>query len=127
MIQQFDFQTNQNRVHVTATAHVKIFDAKIRSNLTWHSNMLKMKYLPEKASQKIRNCRPRRTNARDDRKDVYSVCETRHCAHPWEIDTTIVTETSVPDACLNFPAVSCVVTSASAGSRGQFPLNDSNC
>ena len=80
-----------------------------------------------KASQKIRNCRPRRTNARDDRKDVYSVCKTRYCAHPWEIDTTIVTETSVPDDCLNIPAVSCVVTSASAGSRGQFPLNDSNC
>ena len=80
-----------------------------------------------KAFQKSRNCRPRRTNARDDRKDVYSVCRTRYCAHPREIDTTIVTETSVPDACLNIPAVSCVVTSASAGSRGQFPINDSNC
>ena len=33
---------------VTATAHVKIFDAKIRSNLTWHSNMLKVKDLTEK-------------------------------------------------------------------------------
>ena len=80
-----------------------------------------------KASQKIRKLRPRRANARDDRKDVYSVCKTRYCAHPWEIDTAIVTETRVPDVSLNFPAVSCVVTSASAGSRGQFPLNDSNC
>ena len=80
-----------------------------------------------KAFQKSRNRRPRRTNARDDRKDVYSVCRTRYCAHPREIDTTIVTKTSVPDACLNIPAMSCVVTSASAGSRGQYPLNDSNC
>ena len=86
-----------------------------------------------KAFQKIRNRRPRKTNARDDRKDVCSVCRTRYCAHPWEIDivtetiVTIVTETSVPDASLNIPAVSCVVTSASAGSRGEFPLNDSNC
>ena len=115
------------QVSVTATAHVKIFDAKIPSNLTWHSNMLKVKDLPENAFQKSRNRRPRRTNARDDQKDVYSVCRTRYCAHPWEIDTTIVTETGVPDACLNIPAVSCVVTSASAGSRGLFPLNDSNC
>ena len=83
--------------------------------------------ITRKASQKSRNHRPRRTNARDDRKDVYSVCRTRYCANPWEIDTTIVTKTSVPDACLNIPAVSCVVTSASAGSHGQFPLNDSNC
>ena len=35
-----------------------------------------------KAIQKIRNRRPRRTNARDDRKDVYFVCRTRYCAHP---------------------------------------------
>ena len=37
---------------VTATAHVKIFEAKIRSNLTWHSNMLKTKDLSEKHSRK---------------------------------------------------------------------------
>ena len=37
---------------VTATVHIKIFDAKIRSNLTWHSNMLKVKDLPEKHSRK---------------------------------------------------------------------------
>ena len=41
-----------NKCYVTATAHVKIFDAKIRSNLTWHSNMLKVKELPEKHSRK---------------------------------------------------------------------------
>ena len=37
---------------VTTTAHVKNFDAKIRSNLTWHSNMLKVKDLPKKHSRK---------------------------------------------------------------------------
>ena len=79
-----------------------------------------------KAYQKSRNRRPRRSNARDDQKDVYSVCRTRYCAHPREIDTTIVAETSVPDACLNILAVSCVVTSASAGSRGQFSLKMTN-
>ena len=57
-----------------------------------------------KAYQKSRNRRPRRTNAKDDQKDVYSVCRTRYCAHPREIDTTIVAETSVPDACLNIHA-----------------------
>ena len=80
-----------------------------------------------KASRKIKNRRPRRVNARDDEKDVYFVCKTRYCAHPWEIDTTIVPETRVPDVRLSIPAVSCVVTSASAGSRGQILLNDSNC
>ena len=80
-----------------------------------------------KASPEIRNRRPRGASARDDRKDVYFVQKTRYCAHPWEIDTTIVPETRVPDVCLNIPAVSCVVTSASAGSRNQFLLTDSNC
>ena len=37
---------------VTATAHVKVFEAKIRSNLTWHSNMLQTKDLSKKADQK---------------------------------------------------------------------------
>ena len=41
-------------------------------------------------------------------------------SHPQEIDTTIVPETRVPNVRLSIPAVSCVVTSASAGSRGQF-------
>ena len=74
----------------------------------------------KKAPQKIRNRRPRRANARNDRKDVYFVYKTRYCAHPREIDTTVVPETRVPDVRLSIPAVSCVVTSASAGSRGQF-------
>ena len=42
--------------------------SKIRSNLTWHSNMLKTKYLPEKAPKKSRNRRSRRTSAGDDKK-----------------------------------------------------------
>ena len=46
---------------VTATAHVKIFEAKIRSNLTWHSNMLQTKDLSEKH---IRN--QKSPPARDD-------------------------------------------------------------
>ena len=65
-------------------------------------------------TQKSRNRRPRRTGERDDRIDVYPVCITRYCAHPWEIDTTFVAETRVPDVCLKIPAVSCVVTRASA-------------
>ena len=49
--------------YVTATAHVKIFEAKIRSNLTWHSNMLQTKDLSEK---QIRN--QKSPPARDDEK-----------------------------------------------------------
>ena len=93
---------------------------KIRSNLTWHSNMLKMKYLPKKHPRKIRNRRPRRANARNDQKRRTFRPKTRYCAHPQEVDTTIVPETRVPDVRLSIPAVSCVVTSASAGIRGQF-------
>ena len=48
---------------VTATAHVKIFEAKIRSNLTWHSNMLQTKDLSEK---QIKN--QKSPPARDDEK-----------------------------------------------------------
>ena len=54
------------------------------------------------------------------KKTYFFVWKTRYCAHPPEIDTTIVPETRVPDVRLSIPAVSCVVTSASAGSRGQF-------
>ena len=46
--------------------HVQKILSKIRSNLTWHSNMLKTKYLPEKAPQKSRNRRSRRTSTGDD-------------------------------------------------------------
>ena len=49
--------------NVTATAHVKIFEAKIRSNLTWHSNMLQTKDLSKK---QIRN--QKSPPARDDEK-----------------------------------------------------------
>ena len=55
--------TNINKHNVTATAHVKIFEAKIRSNLTWHSNMLQTKDLSEK---QIRN--QKSPPARDDEK-----------------------------------------------------------
>ena len=93
---------------------------KIRSNLTWHSNMLKMKYLPEKHPRKSENCRPRRANAR--KRPKRSTCrlkDTVLCPSQ-EIDTTIVPETRVPDVRLSILTVSCVVTSVSAGSQGQF-------
>ena len=77
--------------------------------------MLKVKDLSEIVRQKAEKRRPRRTSTRDDCIDVYFVCRTRYCAHPWEIDVALVAETSVPDARLRIPAVSCVVTSASAG------------
>ena len=54
---------NQRQLFVTATAHVKIFEAKIRSNLTWHSNMLQTKDLSKKH---IRN--QKSPPARDDEK-----------------------------------------------------------
>ena len=73
-----------------------------------------------KASQKIGNRRPRKANARDDQKDVYFVCKTRYCAHPWEIDTTIVPETRVPDVRLIIPAVSCVVRALALGAEVNF-------
>ena len=82
--------------------------------------MLKMKYLPEKAPQKIRNRRPRRANARKrPKRRTFRPKNTVLCPSQ-EIDTTIVPETRVPDVRLSIPAVSCVVTSASAGIRGQF-------
>ena len=58
------------RLNVTATAHNEIFDAKIRSNLTWHPNMLKVKDLSEIVRQKSRKRRPRKTSTRDDCIDV---------------------------------------------------------
>ena len=56
---------NFQETFVTATAHVKIFEAKIRSNLTWHSNMLQTKDLSKK---QIRNQKspPRETTRRED-------------------------------------------------------------
>ena len=59
---------------VTATAHVKIFDAKIRSNLTWHSNMLKVKDLPEKHSRKSEiAAREERTQETTEKTSILSV------------------------------------------------------
>ena len=59
-IDSFHYQNSKN---VTATANVKIFEAKIRSNLTWHSNMLQTKDLSEK---QIKN--QKSPPARDDEK-----------------------------------------------------------
>ena len=77
--------------------------------------MLNVKDLSEIVRQKAEKRRQRRASTRDDCIDVYSICRTRYCAHPLEIDIALVAETSIPDACLKIPAVSCVVTSASAG------------
>ena len=103
------------KVSVTATAHIEIFDAKIRSISEVAPKHVKGERPAKNRTTTSRGRRPRRTSARDDCIDVYPFCRTRYCAHPWEIDTTLVAETSVPDACLKIPAVSCVVTSASAG------------
>ena len=59
---------------VTATAHVKIFDAKVRSNLTWHSNMLKVKDLPEKHSRRAEiAAREERTQETTEKTSIPSV------------------------------------------------------
>ena len=84
--------------------------------------MLKVKDLSEKHTRRAEDAAREERTQETTKKDVYSVCRTRYCAHPREIDTTIVAETSVPDACLSILAVSCVVASASVGNRGQFPL-----
>ena len=60
--------------NVTATAHVKIFDAKIRSNPTWHSNMLKVKDLPEKQSRRSEiAAREERTQETTEKTSISSV------------------------------------------------------
>ena len=103
------------RLSVTATTHNEIFDAKMRSRSDVAPKHDKGERSVRNRTAKNRKCRPRRTSTRDDCIDVYSICRTRYCAHPWEIDVALVAETSAPDACLRIPAVSCVVTS-----RGQF-------
>ena len=98
---------------VTATAHVKIFEAKIRSNLTWHSNMLQTKDLSKK---QIRNQKspPRETTRRED-------VEKQSPEHGevlifglWRLhyigNGNRCSRCSPKD-----PAASCAVTSASAG------------
>ena len=100
---------------VTATARNEIFDAKIRSRSDVAPKHVKSERPVRNRTAKSRRRRPRRTSTRDDCIDVYSICRTRYCAHPWEINVALVTDTSVPDVRLSIPAVSCVVTSASAG------------
>ena len=78
---------------------------KFVQDLTWHPNMLKVKDLSEIVRQKAEERRPRRTSTRDDCIDVYSICRTRYCAHPWAIDIALVAETSIPDACLKIPVL----------------------
>ena len=68
-----------------------------------------------KAPQKSRE----RKQENDKKRRTYCPKNTVLCSSQ-EIDTTIVPETRVPDVCLSILAVSCVVTSVSAGSRGQF-------
>ena len=81
--------------------------------------MLKMKYLPEKHPRKSEiAAREERTQETTEKTSIPSV-EHGIVPIPGRL-TLLVTETSVPDACLNIPAISCVVTSASAGNRGQF-------
>ena len=87
---------------------------KFVQDLTWHLNVLKVKDLPEIVLQQA-EVAARKERAQETTIDVYPFCRTRYCAHPWEIDVTLVAETNVPDACLKIPAVSCVVNSANAG------------
>ena len=104
-------------ISVTATAHNEIFDAKIRSRSDVPPKHVKGERPVRNRTAKSRKRRPQKkgTSTRDDCIDVYSFCRTRYCAHPWEIDIALVAETRISDACLKIPAVSCVVTSASAG------------
>ena len=74
----------------------------------------------KKAPQKIRNCRPRRANARKRPKGRTFRLKNKVLCPSQEIDTTVVPETRVPDVRLSILAVSCVVTSVSAGIQGQF-------
>ena len=57
-------QNRYDRRHKQSTIPAAL--AEDKENLTWHSNMLKTKYLPEKAPQKSRNRRSRRTSTGDD-------------------------------------------------------------
>ena len=82
--------------------------------------MLKMKYLPEKHPRKLEiAAREERTQENDKKRRTFRLKNTVLCPSQ-EIDTTIVPETRVPDVRLSILAVSCVVTSVSAGSQGQF-------
>ena len=106
-LSQFDLSYSTKRVDLI------LFD--LFHSTHFMQSMLKVKDLSEIVRQKSRKRRPRRTSTGDDCIDFYSICRTRYCAHPWEIDIALVAETTFPDACLKIPAVSCVVTSATAG------------
>ena len=98
---------------VTATAHVKIFEAKIRSNLTWHSNMLQTKDLSKK---QIRNQKspPRETTRREDVEKQTPEHGEVLIFGLWRLhyigNGNRCSRCSPKD-----PAASCAVTSASAG------------
>ena len=98
---------------VTATAHVKIFEAKIRSNLTWHSNMLQTKDLSKKADQKSEIA-----PAREDRKRRRKKQSLEHGEVPifgvWRLHY-IGNRNRCSRCSPEDPAASCAVTSASAG------------
>ena len=100
--------------NVTATAHVKIFEAKIRSNLTWHSNMLQTKDLSKKSRSEIRKSPPRETTRRED-------VEKQSLEHGevlifglWRLHY-IGNGNQCSRCSPEDPAASCAVTSASAG------------
>ena len=82
--------------------------------------MLKMKYLPEKHPKKSEIAAREERTQENDQTDVLFVLKNTVLCPSQEIDTTIVPETRVPDVRLSILAVSCVVTSVSAGSQGQF-------
>ena len=109
---------------VTATARNEIFDAKIRSRSDVAPKHVKGERPVRNRTAKSRRRRPRRTSTRDDCIDVYSICRPRYCAHPREINVAFVAETSVPNACLRIPTVSCVVTSASAGKPRSISIKE---
>ena len=77
--------------------------------------MLKVKDLPKSMRQKSEIAARDERAPGDDGRDVLSVFRTRYSAHLREIAVTTVVKTSVPDVRLSIPAVSCVVTSVSAG------------
>ena len=73
-----------------------------------------------KAPQKIRKSPPAKSERNKTTKKTYFRLKDTVLCPSQEIDTTIVPETRVPDVRLSILAVSCVVTSVSAGSQGQF-------
>ena len=81
--------------------------------------MLKMKYLPEKHPRKLEIAAREERTQENTKRRTFCLKNTVLCPSQ-EIDTTVVPETRVPDVRLSILAVSCVVTSVSDGSQGQF-------